>query len=256
MAKIQYLLKFGQRGYLESFVNGNLYCSNAITFWGIEDKLKIKGQGDVLEAGTKIFAQKMVMRHPDTHEVIADFGKANGLARVEPAEKMPVFCMFTVYEDDCIINKDGEIVINLPEDKRQTIREHFPNADAVAIIPNPKEFVEDIRKSVNVEIKAESVRYFHIDKGFKTNDSQVAMDLEYIKYVCQDVPPIKDDRKIIYKFCTDYAFRALFCKDVFFEREQEFRIVLPNERIEIGKSYPVHFSTEYKICDLKAFFDD
>ena len=49
MADIKYLLKFGKREHLESLVSGNIYCSNAITFWGIEDKLKIKGQGDILE---------------------------------------------------------------------------------------------------------------------------------------------------------------------------------------------------------------
>ena len=71
MADIKYLLKFGKREHLESLVSGNIYCSNAITFWGIEDKLKIKGQGDILEAGTRMFAQKMIMQHPDTKEVIA-----------------------------------------------------------------------------------------------------------------------------------------------------------------------------------------
>ena len=66
MTEIKFLLKFGKREHLESLVKGNIYCSNAITFWGIEDKLKIKGQGDILEAGTRMFAQKMIMHNPDT----------------------------------------------------------------------------------------------------------------------------------------------------------------------------------------------
>ena len=40
MAEIKFLLKFGKREHLESLVKGSIYCSNAITFWGIEDKLK------------------------------------------------------------------------------------------------------------------------------------------------------------------------------------------------------------------------
>ena len=40
MTEIKFLLKFGKREHLESLVKGNIYCSNAITFWGIEDKLK------------------------------------------------------------------------------------------------------------------------------------------------------------------------------------------------------------------------
>lgn len=182
MADIKYLLKFGKREHLERLVNGNIYCSNAITFWGIE--------------------------------VIAEFGKANGLVRVEPAEKMPVFCMFAVYEEDCKENDDGSIVINLSDDKKQTIREHFPNADAVAIIPNPEVFIEDIRNSIGTEVKAEKVLYFHIDKGFDTKDGQIAMDMEYMKYLMQDAPPVKIDGKTTYTFYADYAFRVLFCKFV------------------------------------------
>lgn len=255
MAEIKYLLKFGKREHLESLVNGNLYCSNAITFWGIEDKLKIKGQGDILEAGTRMFAQKMIMHHPDTNEVVAEFGKANGLVRIEPAEKIPVFCMFAVYEDDCKMDNDGNVVISLSEEKKQTIRKHFPNADAVAVIPNSEVFIDDIRKSIGTDIKAESVHYFHIDKGFNTKDGQTAMDMEYMKYVMQDTTPVKVDGATRYTFYADYAFRVLFCKDVFFDKEQEYRIVLPNETIENGKSYPVILSTEYEIYDLDEFFE-
>lgn len=42
MNNVKYLLKFGEKAHLEEFVKGSLYCSNAKTFWGIEDKLKLK----------------------------------------------------------------------------------------------------------------------------------------------------------------------------------------------------------------------
>lgn len=256
MAEIKYLLKFGKREHLESLVKGNIYCSNAVILWGIEDKLKIKGQGDILEASTRMFAQKMIMQHPDTKEVITECGKANGLVRMEPAEKMPVFCMFAVYENDCKVDDAGNLIINLSNDKKKTIREHFPNADAVAIIPNPEVFIEDVKRSIGTEIKAERVNYFHIDKGYETNDGRTAMDMEYIKYLIQDAVSEKVDGGTKYTFYADYAFRVLFCKDVFFEKEQEYRIVLPNETIEAGKSYPVQLSKDYEIIDLDTFFED
>ena len=96
MTDIKYLLKFGKREHLQDLTDGNLYCSNATTFWGIEDKLKIKGQGDILEASSRMFAQKMTMHNPETNEVIGEFGQSNGLVRIGPAEKMPVFCLFAV----------------------------------------------------------------------------------------------------------------------------------------------------------------
>lgn len=36
--------------------------------------------------------------------------------------------------------------------------------------------------------------------------------------------------------------------------EQEYRIVLPNEIIDVGKSYPVQFSSDYEVIDLNTFF--
>lgn len=254
MAEIKFLLKFGKREHLESLVKGSIYCSNAITFWGIEDKLKIKGQGDILEAGTKMFAQKMMIQDPDTKEVIAKCGKASGLVRIEPAEKIPVFCMFAVLEEDCKVNEYENVIINLSEDKKQTIKEHFSKADAVVIIPNPEVFIEDVRKSIGTEIKAEKVNYFHIDKGLETKDGRIAMDMEYMKYLMQDVQPVKVDGATKYVLHADYAYRVLFCKDIFFEKEQEYRIVLPNEIIDVGKSCPVQFSSDYEVIDLNTFF--
>lgn len=256
MSEIKFLLKFGKREHLERLVEGNIYCSNAITFWGIEDKLKIKGQGDILEAGTRMFAEKMRIQQTDTKELIAEFEMAKVLMRVEPAKKMPVFCMFAVYEEDCKVEEKGNTTIYLTSDKKQTIREHFPNADAVAVISNPETFIEDIRRSIGTEIKAEKVNYFQIEKGYETEDGGTAMDMEYLEYLMQDAAPKKVDGKTTYGFNEAYAFRVLFCKDVFFEQEQEYRIVLPKEKIDVGKSYPVQLSTDYKIYDLKTFFDN
>ena len=156
----------------------------------------------------------------------------------------------------CKVDITGASIINLSDDKKQTIREHFPNADAVAVIPNPEEFIEDVKRSIGTEIKAEKVNYFHIDKGYETTDGEIAMDMEYMKYLMQDASPEKVDGGIRYTFYADYAFRVLFCKDVFFEQEQEYRIVLPNETIEAGKSYPVRLSKDYEIIDLHTFFDN
>lgn len=256
MSEIKFLLEFGKREHLESLVEGNIYCSNAITFWRIEDRLKIKGQEDILEARTRMFAEKMIMQHLDTKEVIAEFGKAIGLMRVEPAEKILVFCMFAVYEEDCKFDEHGNTIVNLSRDKKQTIREHFPNADAVAAIPNPEAFIEDISKSIGTDIKAVKVNYFHIDKSYETKDGRTAMDMEYMKYLMQDAVPEKADGGTRYVFYADYAFRVLFCKDVFFEQEQEYRIVLPKEKIEVGKGYPVQLSADYEIYDLNTFFEN
>lgn len=254
MKEIKYLLKFGKREHLQSLVEGNMYCSNAITFWGIEDKLKIKGQGDILEAGTRVFAHHMTLRNSETNEIVAEFGNVNALMRVDPAKRIPVFCLFAVYEEDCIKNADDKYEISLSEEKKQTIRDHFPDADAVVVIPNPGVFIDDIRRSIGTEIKADEVHYFQIDKGFETDNGLTAMDHEYMMYLSQDVPPEEVEGGKRFVFRSDFAYRVLFCKDEFFSKEQEYRIILPNDTIESGKSYPIILSTDYDLVDLNTFF--
>lgn len=78
--------------------------------------------------------------------------------------------------------------------------------------------------------------------------------MEYMKYLMQDVPPVIKDGKTTYSFQADYVFRALFCKDVFFSDEQEYRIVLPHEKVSKGTSYQVKLSESIKILSLSEFF--
>ena len=106
------------------------------------------------------------------------------------------------------------------DDKKQTIREHFPNADAVAVIPNPEEFIEDVKRSIGTEIKAEKVNYFHIDKGYETTDGEIAMDMEYMKYLMQDAFPEKVDGGIRYTFYADYALEFYSAKMYFLSKNR------------------------------------
>ena len=79
------------------------------------------------------------------------------------------------------------------------------------------------------------------------------MDLEHMKYLTQDVPPIREGGNLKYSFQAEYVYRVLFCKDVFFKPEQEYRIVLPNESISEGTHYPVSFSRGMRTVPLEEF---
>lgn len=200
-------------------------------------------------------AQNITLLQPGTSNIIAQFGQSKGKVRFEPAKRIPVFCLFAVYEDDCIRSDNGDLVINLTEEKKSKIREHFPNADAVVVISNPETFIQDVKNSIGCEIVSDSVRYFHIEDGLITNNGQTVMDMEYFMYLCQDTPPEKDkNRNTSYSFNVDYVYRALQCKDIYFACEQEYRIILPYESIEQGTKYPIHISAKYDIQDLDDFF--
>lgn len=252
---IQYLLKFGKKAHVEEFAAGILFCSNAATYWGIEKDLKIKGQGDILEAGSRMFAQKTVIQPYDTNEItIFDFN-TNPLVHFAPAKLIPVFCLFAVYDDDCTIDEQGNAKIMISASKQRIIREHFPNADSVGIISEPEQFLNDITNSVGTRVIHEPVHYFHIDKGLEVNGGrQTAMDMEYLKYLTQDATPKKENGTETRSFKAAYVFRALLCKDVFFRDEQEYRIVLPDEMIAHGTKYPVKLSNPVTVLSLDEFF--
>lgn len=240
---------------MEAFAAGSLYCSNAQTFWGIEDELKIKGQGDKLEASSRFFGQKMTVYDYDDMSLVADVPNCSGLVRYEPAERIPVFCLFAVYEDDCVAGCDDGTKIKLSDEVQKTIREHFPKADAVAIIDNPDCFLRDVENSIGREVKHGEVQYFYIDEGLPTDDGKRAMDMQYMKYLVQDVPPVVENGKRTYRFLAKYVYRSLLCKDVYFRDEQEYRIILLNDEISKGTCFSVRYSHNIRVMDLDDFFD-
>lgn len=251
MSEIKYFLKFGRMTHVKELADGNLYCSNAETFWGIEKNLKIKGQGDILEGGSRIFAQNMTMKSNESNEITTLNMNANVLIHYDSARRIPVYCLFIVYDDDCEVDDKGNAVIVLSEEKQRTIREHFPNADSVAIISKPELFLDDMQASIGTRVEHEAVHYFHIDKGFSVKDgNQIAMDNEYLKYLVQDVPPVIENGKRKYTFKATYVYRVLFCKDVYFRDEQEYRIVLPDDVITEGTYYSVNLSEDIKIVPI------
>lgn len=253
MDKVKFLLKFGQREHMELFANGYLYCSNAKTFWGIEDTLKIKGQGDRLEASSRFFAQNISVYDVDDGHFVGSLPASSGLVRYEPAEQIPVFCLFSVYEKDCSIDQDGFFKIHLSEETKQTIINHFPNADTVVIIDNPAQFLMDVENSIDCEIKHGCVQYFNIDEGYQRDNGVNAMDMDYMRYLMQDTPPVIEGNKRTYRFLEKYVYRCLFCKDIYFKDEQEYRIVLQNEKIESGKVYQVKYDKKLNVMNLEDF---
>lgn len=252
MDEIKFFLKFGERKNLESLQNGNMYFSNAQTFRYYEEKLFIKGQGDRLEGGSMIAANNVTMIDNNTHEPVFTGIKGNMFVHYEPANLLPVFCIFSCFEKDCTIDKNGELVVNLSDDLKDNIISHFPKADTVAIIRNPQQFISDVQSTIGFECKADLVNYFHL-MGFDSEQG-TANDLSYFKYLTQDVPPKREGKKTIYSFNADYVYRSLLCKDVFFSKEQEYRFILPRIEIESGKVFPVHLQQKIELKDLNTFF--
>jgi len=252
MSEIKFFLKFGERQYLESLQQGNLFFSNAQTFRYYEEQLFIKGQGDRLEGGSMIAANNMSMIDNDTNEPVFTGIKGNMFVHYEPANLLPVFCIFSCFEKDCVKNDDGTLSIKLSDEIKQNIITHFPKADTVAIIKEPELFIEDVHSTIGSECKSGLVNYFHL-MGFNSEQG-TANDLSYFKYLTQDVPPKKEDGKTIYSFNAKYVYRSLLCKDVFFDKEQEYRFILPEINIIKPQEFPVKLQSKIELQNLATFF--
>lgn len=254
MKEIKFLLKFGERQHLESLQQGNLFFSNAKTFRYYEEELFIKGQGDRLEGGSMIAANSVTMVSNDTHEPVFTGVKGNMFVHYEPANLLPVFCMFACLEKDCVENEDGTLSIKLSDDIKQNIITHFPKADTVAIIKEPQQFIKDVHSTIGSDCKSDLVNYFHL-MGFDSEHGK-ANDLSYFKYLSQDTPPIKEDGKTIYSFNAQYVYRSLLCKDIFFEKEQEYRFILPQLNITKPQVFPTNLKAKIELQDLASFFSN
>lgn len=202
-----------------------------------------------------MFAQRMTLQEHDTNNTTLINMKANVFLHYNTAKNIPVFCMFTVYDSDCFQDNMGKYSICLSKETKAIIRKHFPAADTVAIIDDPQQFVQDVNNSIGCRIVTGQVQYFNIDKGFETSDGSIALDLEYMKFLAQDSPPIKEGSTLTYAFRSEYVYRALFAMDVFFKQEQEYRIVLPNESISKCKHYPITLSLCIKTMPLDLFME-
>ena len=189
MEKIICFLKFGEKKYLQGLTRGELYFSNALSFRKIEEELQIKGQGDKLEGSSMIYSQNITLVDNDTNEIFIEGVKGNIICHFEPANLLPVYCLFACYEKDCTLNDDGSITFHISDEIQKNIKEHFPKADSVAIIHNTDKFIADVKSSISTDCVSDTVKYFNM-YGFEVDEGK-ANDISYHKYLTQDIPPQK-----------------------------------------------------------------
>lgn len=251
---IKFLLKFGERQYLERLRKGHLYFSHALNFRQYEETLLMKGQGDRLEGSSLVAAQDFTFISHDTGNTVMSGAPSNLLVHYEPANLLPVYCMFAGFDKDCVIDKDGTLSIRLSAKTVQAIISHFPKADAVAIVKNPLQFINDVHASIGEECVADLVHYFHLH-GFESKEG-TANDLDYYKYLSQDTPPRRINGQTVHSFNSKYTYRCLLCKDVYFEDEQEFRFILPKRKISEAMEFDFTTSEIIEMQDLSTFFSN
>jgi len=229
---IKLLLKFGEKQFMERVRDGHLYFTNALRLRGIEKELLIKGQGDQYEGKTIITGHRLTLGDGSVHN-----GVFNVIFSLEPANKLPVFCLYTCFEKDCRQDSSGNWVPQLSDDVKDMVSEHFPKADAVAIISNPEQFIQDVLVEFGDGCKHGLVKYAPTSDnvGF-LNDMLHAENAGHVGSV----------------------YFSLFRKDTFFTKEQEYRFVLSDKEIEEAQEISIELFNGCNIIvkGLDEFFDD
>lgn len=242
MEGLRFLLKFGEKKHMERLAEGYLYFSNAKSFRKIEEKLLIKGQGDLNENVIEIPATSFVAKYPGTDDVAFEVNthSAVNLFNAE-SDDYPVMCFYACTDEDCNL-EDGKYKLNLSEETKDTIKQHFPKADTVAIINSPEIFIEDCEKTLK-ELKHEHVNYF------KLHNTKY-LDGRYMAYLF-NISINNLGNMNSFSFRNSEAYRLLFCKDEYFKSEKEYRFVLNLRTKDLPKDYKINTTSDIILKDIE-----
>ena len=228
---VKLLLKFGEKQFIERLRDGHLYFNTAIRLRGIETELQIKGQGDQYEGKTIISGSRLTRGNGSVHNGILNF-----MFSLAPADKLPVFCLYTCFEKDCQQSSSGSWLPKLSSDVKDMVNEHFPKADAVAIINNPEQFIQDVQHKFGKGCKHGTVKY-----------APIADNIGFFN----DMIHVENAGRV------SSVYFSLLRKDTFFTKEQEYRFILSDMEIEEPKEMSVDLSPGNSITvqGLDEFFD-
>lgn len=249
---IKYLLKFGEREKISGIQTGKVWMSTPEALRPLEYEL-VKGQGDKLEGGMHIYSSKMQLTDPTTGFTVTQTGDFNFDILMNPFNNVPIYCMFAVYDSEVA---SGEIKLAL--ETQTIIREHFPKADSVAVIKKPHDFIREFEESIHddnensvIPCISGKINYFNM---YGIGDKH-AIDGRFIDFITNGREPKRIDNKKQIPIYVDDAWRYLFCKDVFFQGEQEYRFILPDVSVDKGRLFEVNLSENIRIYGLDEFFE-
>jgi hypothetical protein len=259
MHTIECLIKFGEKQYMEQLKEGHFYFSHAKMFREIEEKLMLKGQGDKLERGSFIPAQRVTMQSYEDPYDIKSIGPSNITLFYQGNDSIPIFCLSICDEKNCIALDNGKRKLSFSSEIKEDIKKHFPNADTAVIFNNPSALRTDLYDSFYNSCMIEPIHYFNCN-GFTTDDGQRSMDKEYFDYLMKDnTHKIYDDGKSAtqYLLTEESVYRTLLCKDLFFKNEKELRILLPKQSINEPRIFYVQFKlSKPSIVSLSDLFNE
>ncbi len=244
-------IKYSTEQRLKDFSEkGEMYFNPAKKFREIEKEQKLKGQGDQHDSGLHSIASTVILEQSDGRSVTAH--DVDNSILMGPAKDTPVFCL------KC---SNTEFITRKYYDE---IKTQFPEYTHALIIDNENEFLENIRFSFRN--KAFSHKVFYQNEYF----------LDFVDFMYSGISDIRfyplkkrgksyyahirvegTDGKLERDFFIDDSnyFRTMFRKDLFFQGQTEYRIVLPYERIKEGRIFLIK-PFRARICSIESLIKE
>lgn len=231
------LLKFGKREHLEQLAKGDLFFSPLEKFKILEIETSNKGRGDRNEGRYVIKKPKNIrlykLKEDGSYESNPSFviEKLDELPINLPVlNNLPVLCFTKLENRNNIKNKiiDKTMLKKFMKD--------FDDIDSVLVIKNPTQFLDNINTNLSVDV-------FHSEVFYEEKETIQFNDFVNIGTVSNVI-----GKK--YTVDTLNVHKIAFRKDVYYEYQQEFRIVLPSEKIKDSKIYKFKPIDEFQIISL------
>lgn len=251
---ILFFVKFGEKKYMERLATlGKAYFNLATPIREIERE-NGRGQGDAYEALLQLTCNSVYFENENGAGHL-NVSRLN--IKIGVSDMMPFFCLTAVRATDCIA--EGGMVRLKPE-VEEKIRHDFQKADTAVVFYEPSKFMRSM-EGISGGVVHRDVQYF--DFANRVNS------LEFIDYLGRDAnlssgiimqsniflpdKPEELDRIVYITTCNQH--NILFCKDLYFRDEREYRFVLTDLRRENAEEYAVDFSDQrVAIFSLNDFF--
>jgi hypothetical protein len=241
---ILFFVKFGRRKWMQRLMQGKMYFSNVECFRAIEKETG-KGRGDAFEAMLRFSLPNSTTLNTD----------------IDSTPNMPVFCITAVRKNECNIqevNNKHKITINT--DLQEKVRNDFKDADTAVVFWEPQKLIKSIGNTATAVYGA--IHYFDL--------SMEHQDYAFHEYLVRNAGIISKSNPMILstqfkelngtfhpkQYITKRnAHRILFCKDLFFAGEREYRFVFTNKQIQKPEEFVVRYGQQKRtILTLDDFF--
>lgn len=240
MNKVRCFLKFGEEQFLSRLLKNKIYFTTAKRCIEYEEKAKKKGVGDQFEAGIGLYSNAPVRLSSQSGSVVIP--NFSAILRLEPAEGIPIYCVFAVDEEYCTELSDSRFMISLPKDVREWFTEHYPEHTHVTIIQDPDTFCNDVQNTCPHCVQ-DFVKYVNKVPGNPGNHPlQALLDMSHF------------DGQHGYGLVED-AYKILFKKEQGFSSEHEYRFVLNTEVIAQPEERDVTIHSDIQIVSVNDFWN-